>query len=97
MLLYLRITWSSECRQDNELDSRSKNWKSKCSKLYRSVVLKRELCTKAKLSVFRSVFVPILTYSHECCVMTERVRFQVRYPFKRASYKTASYKRAGTK
>ena len=42
--------------------------------LYRSVVLKQELGTKAKLSVFRSVFVPILTYGSECWVMTERVR-----------------------
>ena len=45
--------------------------------LYRSVVLKRELCIKAKLSVFKSVFVPILTYGHECWVMTERVRSRV--------------------
>ena len=32
---------------------------------------------KAKLSVFRSVFVPILTYGHECWVMTKRVRSRV--------------------
>ena len=30
-----------------------------------------------QLSVFRSVFVLILTYVHECWVMTERVRFRV--------------------
>ena len=45
--------------------------------LYRSVVLKRELCTKAKLSVFKSVFVSILNYGLECWVMTERMRCQV--------------------
>ena len=45
--------------------------------LYRSIILKRELRTQAKLSVFRSVFVPILTYGHERWVMTERVRSQV--------------------
>ena len=45
--------------------------------LHRSVVLKRELCTKAKLSIFRSVYVPILTYGHECWIMNERVRFRV--------------------
>ena len=44
---------------------------------YRSIVLKKELCTKAKLSVFRSVFVPILPYGHECYVMTERMRSRV--------------------
>ena len=43
----------------------------------RSVVLKRELCTKAQFSVFRSVFIPILIYGHECQVMAERVRSRV--------------------
>ena len=46
--------------------------------LYRSVVLKRELCTKAKLFVFRSAFVPNLTDSHECWVMIERVRSRIK-------------------
>ena len=45
--------------------------------LHRSVVLKRELCTKAKLSIFRSVYVPILTYGHECWIMNEKVRSRV--------------------
>ena len=45
--------------------------------LYRSMVLKRELCTKATLFVLRSVFVPILTYGHECWIITERVRSRV--------------------
>ena len=45
--------------------------------LYLSVVLKRELCTKVKHSVFRSVFVSILTYGHECWVKIEKVRFRV--------------------
>ena len=32
--------------------------------LYRLVVMKRELSQKAKLAVFRSIFVPVLTYGH---------------------------------
>ena len=44
---------------------------------HRSVVLKRELCTKAKLFIFRSVYVPILTYGHECWIMNEKVRSRV--------------------
>ena len=39
-----------------------------------TVVLKRELCTRVKLLLFRSIFVPILTYDHECWLMTEIVR-----------------------
>ena len=38
---------------------------------------KRELSKKAKLAIFRSIFVPILTYGHESWVMTERMRSQV--------------------
>ena len=38
--------------------------------------MKRELSKKAKLSIFKAVFVPILTYSYESWVMTERMRSQ---------------------
>ena len=41
------------------------------------MVLKRELCTKAKPSIFRSVYVLILTYGHECWIMNEKVRSRV--------------------
>jgi len=37
------------------------------------VVTKRELSNTAKLSVFKSVFIPILTYGHESWVKTENV------------------------
>ena len=39
--------------------------------------MKRELLKKAKLSIFKAGFVPILTYGHESWVMIERVRSQV--------------------
>ena len=45
--------------------------------LHFSVVMKRELSKKAKLSIFIAVFVPILTYGHESWVITERVRSKV--------------------
>jgi len=37
----------------------------------RSVVTKRALSNKAKLPVFKLVFVSISTYGHDTCVMTE--------------------------
>ncbi|CAM1302215.1 Uncharacterised protein r2_g1203 [Pycnogonum litorale] len=40
----------------------------------RQLLLRRELGVKAELAVFKSVFVPILTYGHEPWVMTERTR-----------------------
>ena len=45
--------------------------------LYRTVVTKTELSRRAKLSIYRSIFVPTLTYGHEGWVMTERTRLRV--------------------
>ena len=45
--------------------------------LHYSVVMKRELSKKAKLLIFKAVFVPILTYGHEFWVTIERMRSQV--------------------
>jgi len=39
--------------------------------------MKQELSKKAKLAVFKTIFVPILTDGHEFWVMTERIRSQV--------------------
>jgi len=45
--------------------------------LYRSVATKREFSYTAKLSVFKLVFVPLLTCDHESWVMTERILSQL--------------------
>ena len=71
---YHGVTFSSDGRQDNELDTCIGKASAVMCQLYRSVALKQELSTKAKLSVFRSVFVPILTYGNEYWVMTRKVR-----------------------
>ena len=71
------VTFSNGGRQGNELNTRIGKASAVMRLLCRSAVLKRELCTKAKLFVFRSVFVPIFTYGHECWVVTERVRSRV--------------------
>ncbi len=39
--------------------------------------MKKELSCKAKLSIFRSIYVPTLTYGHELWVMTERTRSRI--------------------
>ena len=74
---YFGVTFSSDGRRDNELDTCIGKASAVMCQLYQSVVLKQELRTKAKLFVFRSVFVPILTYGHECWVMTERLRSRI--------------------
>ena len=45
--------------------------------LHYLVIMKRELSEKAKLSIFKIVFVPILTYGLESWVMIKRGRSKV--------------------
>ena len=70
---YLSDSFTSDGRQNSELDIRIGKASAVMRQLHRSVVLKRELCTKAKLSIFRSVYIPILTYDRECSIMNEKV------------------------
>ena len=58
---YHGVSFASDGRQNSELDIRTGKASAVMHQLHRSVVLKRELCTKAKLYIFRSVYVPILT------------------------------------
>ena len=74
---YLGIAFTSDGRQDEKLDTRIGKASAVMRALHYSVVMKRELSKKAKLSIFKAVFVPILTYGHESWVMTERMRSQV--------------------
>ena len=62
---YLGVAFTSDGRQDEELDTRIGKASAVMRALHYSVVMKRELPKKAKLSIFKTVFVPILTYGHE--------------------------------
>jgi len=42
--------------------------------LLRSVMVKRELSWKAKLSIYWSIFVPTLTYGHNIWVVSKRMQ-----------------------
>ena len=52
-------------RQDKELDTRIGKVCAAMRTLHYWVVMKRELSKKAKLSIFKAVFIPILSYGHE--------------------------------
>jgi len=54
----------------------TERWIDELGALLRSVVVKRELSRKAKLSVYWSIFVPTLSYGHKSWVVTERTRLQ---------------------
>ena len=55
----------TELRKDKELDTRIGKASAVMQSLHFSVVMKRELSKKERLSIFKTVFVPILTYGHE--------------------------------
>ena len=55
---YLGVAFTSNERQDEELDVRSGKARAVMRVLHHSVVLKREVSRKVKLSEFKSIFVP---------------------------------------
>ena len=62
---------------EREIDRRIGAASAVMRSLYRSVVGKKELSRKAKLSIYRSIYVPTLTYGHKLWVMTERIRSRI--------------------
>ena len=74
---YLGVLFTSEGRMEWEIDRRIGAASAVMRTLHGSVVVKRELSRKAKLSIYQSIYVPALTYGHELWVMTERTRSRV--------------------
>ncbi|TWW74357.1 hypothetical protein D4764_14G0003580 [Takifugu flavidus] len=74
---YLGILFTSEGRMEREIDRRIGAASAVMRALNRSVVVKKELSRKAKLSIYQSFYVPVLTYGHQCWVMTERTRLRI--------------------
>ncbi|KAK3511176.1 hypothetical protein QTP70_032221, partial [Hemibagrus guttatus] len=70
---YLGVLFMSEGRMDREIDRRISAVAAVMRSMYRSVVVKKELSRKAKLSIYQSIYIPTLTYGHELWVMTERL------------------------
>ena len=74
---YLGVLVTSEGKIEREMDRRIGAASAVMRALYRSVVVKKELSRKAKLSIYRSIYVPTLTYGHELWVVTERTRLRI--------------------
>ena len=76
---YLGVLFTSERKgkTEKEISRRIGAAGAVLQSLNRTVVKKKELSRKAKLSVFRAIFVPTLTYGHEVWVMTESIRSRV--------------------
>ncbi|KAK0135268.1 TATA box-binding protein-associated factor RNA polymerase I subunit A [Merluccius polli] len=74
---YLGVLFTSEGRMEREIGRQIGAASAVMRTLHGSVVVKRELSRKAKLSIYQSIYVPALTYGHELWVMTERTRSRV--------------------
>ena len=66
---YLRVLITSQGMMGREIDQRVEAVGSVLHALHHIVVTKRELSKKAKLSIYRSIFIPTLNYGHEGWVM----------------------------
>ncbi|KAK0155726.1 Retrovirus-related Pol polyprotein from type-1 retrotransposable element R2 [Merluccius polli] len=62
---YLGVLFTSEGRMEREIDRRIGAASAVMRTLHGSVVVKRELSRKAKLSIYQSIYIPALTYGHE--------------------------------
>jgi len=72
----LEVLFRGGGRRNKENGSWNCKIKAAVSEPCLSVVTKWELSNAAKLSLFKSVFVPILTYGHEYRVMNEKILSQ---------------------
>ena len=63
----------SDKGQDEELDTQIGKASAVVHALHHAVIMKRDESKKTKLSIFKTVFVPIVNHGHESWVMTERV------------------------
>ncbi|KAK3537395.1 hypothetical protein QTP70_008853 [Hemibagrus guttatus] len=71
------VLFTSEGKMDREIDRRIGAVAAVMQSMYRSVVVKKELSQKAKLSIYQAIYVPTLTYGHELWVITERIRSRI--------------------
>ena len=74
---YLGILFMSEGTREREMGRSIGSAGAVLLSLCRTVMMKRELSQKAKLSIYQSIFIPTLTYGHGGWVMTERMRSRI--------------------
>ncbi|VDP04527.1 unnamed protein product [Soboliphyme baturini] len=73
---YVGVVFISDGKFEEEIDWRMRVASGVLRESARKVVTKAELRLKAKLSMFKSIFILMLTYGHESWIMTEILRFR---------------------
>ena len=74
---HLGVLFTTEETMEQEIDRQIPAASAVMRTLHWSIVVKRELSWKAKFSIYRSIFVPTLTYGHMLWVVTERTGLRV--------------------
>ncbi len=74
---YLGVLFRSEGKMEREIDRWTGAASAVMQMLNQSVVVKRELSRKVKISIYRLIYIPTLTFGHELWVMTERIRLLI--------------------
>ena len=75
---YVGIGFSNDTKQDCEINRRIRSASANLRPVSRSVVAKKEVSWRARITVFNAVYRPTLTYGHEQWGMTERIRSRIR-------------------
>ncbi|VDP39228.1 unnamed protein product, partial [Soboliphyme baturini] len=71
---YLGTVFTSDGKLEEEIDGRVGVASDVLRELARPTVTKAELSLKTKLSIFKSIFIPVLTYGHESWTVTEKLQ-----------------------
>ena len=71
---YLGVAFTSDERQDKELDTRIRKASAVMRALHDSVVMKRKLLKKAKLSIFNKTVVIVITFYSPHCLGQETAK-----------------------
>ena len=74
---YLLVLFMREGRQEQETDRRIGPASAVMRTLKWSIVVRRELRKKAKLSIYRSIYPTTLTYGNELWLVNERMRSKI--------------------
>lgn len=74
---YLGVEFNSDGKQDREISRRLVSASIVFKNLEKLIITKKELSIKAKIAIYKTIYVPNLIYGHESWILTDRVRSRI--------------------
>ena len=74
---YLGVMFSSDGRQDKEIDRRINQAGAAASELWKTVVANVKMSQQTKMAIYKTLFRAILTYGSETWILEERTRSKI--------------------